>query len=113
MLVLLPMFTIVVFSYARNESKLKSGGTRARIPTSYTPAGTGYAACDESTVTLPEVYYEFNYPPPGSPPPFDKGLPAYTGSSEEDKKDAESLRTVVGEDPFTDFEGHPRIKVVR
>ena len=103
---------MAVFSYARHESQLKSGGSRSRIPTSYAPAyatGSGYAAGHDSTLTLPEVFYEPSYPPPpGSPPPFDKGLPAYTGSSEEDKKDAESLRTVVGEDPFTDLEGHPR-----
>jgi hypothetical protein len=106
------LFTIAVFSYARQESKLKSGGTRTRIPTSYTPAyaaGPGYAADSEITLALPEILYEPSYPPPpGSPPPFDKGPPAYTGSGEEDKKDTESIRTVGGEDPFTDFEGHPR-----
>ena len=80
-----------------------SGGARNRLPTTYTPA---YPATTESTATLPEVSYEPRYaPPPGTPPPFDKSLPAY---SEEDKKDTESMKTGVAEDPFSDFEEHPR-----
>jgi len=103
-IILLPLFTVVVFSYARHESALVSGGARTHLPTTYTPA---YPAGTESTVTLPEVSYEPRYaPPPGSPPPFDKSFPAY--SREEDKKDTDSMKTVVAEDPFSDFEEYPR-----
>jgi hypothetical protein len=48
-------------------------------------------------------------PPPDSPPPFDKSLPAY-GGGEMDKKDTESMRTVVEDDPFADYDDLPRLK---
>jgi len=54
------------------------------------------------------VAYDQTYaPPPGSPPPFDKTLPAY-GAGEVDKKETDSLKTLVAEDPFADFEEQPR-----
>lgn len=48
-------------------------------------------------------------PPPDSPPPFDKSLPGY-GDGEMDKKDTESMRTVVEDDPFADYDEFPRLK---
>jgi len=100
-IVLLPMLTYIAFSYARRESGLTSSSTRTRLPRAYNPA---YAAGNDSSVTLPVVAYDQTYaPPPGSPPPFDKSLPTY-GSGEVDKKETDSLKTVVGDDPFADFE---------
>jgi hypothetical protein len=51
-------------------------------------------------------------PPPGSPPPFDKGLPGYSAGGDMDKKDTESMKTAVADDdPFADdFDEHPRLK---
>ena len=51
-------------------------------------------------------------PLPGSPPPFDKSLPAY-GNDEADKNDVGSMKTAVAIDLFADFEDvdfeeHPR-----
>jgi len=107
MIVLLPLFSSVVFAYARQESGSVKGRGRS-IPTTYTPA---YAAGTESTAALPEVTYDQpRYaPPPDSPPPFDKSLPAY-GGGEMDKKDTESMRTVVEDDPFADYDELPRLK---
>jgi len=109
----MPFLTFLAFAYAQQESALAARSIPSRLPTTYTPAygaGAGYETGIESTVTLPEVRYDQSYaPPPGSPPPFDKDLPAY-GSGEMDKKDFDSMKTVVEEeeDPFADFEGHPR-----
>ncbi|KAI9462138.1 hypothetical protein F5148DRAFT_1286471 [Russula earlei] len=51
------------------------GAARNDLPTTYSPAyatGPAYAAGNESTITVPEVAYDQQYPPPpGSPPPFD------------------------------------------
>jgi hypothetical protein len=109
--VFMPLFSFIAFGYSRQESALASGGPRARLPTNYTPpyaAGPGYAEGAESTATLPEIGYNQRYaPPPDSPPPFDKSLPGY-GGGEPDKKDTDSMRTAVAEDPFADFEEHPR-----
>jgi hypothetical protein len=89
---------------------------RTSLPTNYTPAytaGPGYAAAGaESTVALPEVAYDRpSYaPPPGYPPPFDKGLPGYGGGDME-KKDSDSMMTAVAEDPFSDeLDEYPRLK---
>ena len=49
------------------------------------------------------------YAPPDSPPPFDKSLPGYS-SGEMDKKDNESMRTVVDDDPFADYDELPHLK---
>ena len=69
-------------------------------------------AATESTLTLNELPYEPRYaPPPGAPPPFDRTLPSYT-SGDEDKKDTESMKTVVMEDPFADFEDDSRRKAI-
>jgi len=110
-IVFMPLLTWVAFAYAHQESALAARGVPSRLPANYTPAygaGTGYAAGSESTVTLPEVRYDQSYaPPPGSPPPFDKTLPMY-GGDEMDKKDTDSMKTAVAEDPFADFEGYPR-----
>jgi len=104
-IVLLPLLTFIAFTYARRESALASGSIRTRLPRAYNPA---FAAGNESSVTLHEVAYDQPYaPPPGSPPPFDKTLPAY-GAGEMDKKETDSLKTVVGDDPFADFEEQPR-----
>jgi hypothetical protein len=66
----------------------------------------------ESTLTLNELPYEPHYaPPPGTPPPFDRTLPSYTGV-DEDKKDTESMKTVFVEDPFADFEDGSRRKAI-
>jgi len=112
-LVFMPLLTWIAFAYANQESALAARGVPSRLPANYTPAydaGTGYAAGAESTVTLPEVRYDQPYaPPPGSPPPFDKSLPRY-GDDEMDKKDTDSMKTAVAEDPFADFEEHPRRK---
>jgi len=109
-LIFVPLFTFIAFGYARQESALASGGARSRLPTNYTPpyaAGPGYAEGSESTATLPDMGYDQRYaPPPGSPPPFDKSLPGY-GGGEAEKKDTDSMRTAVAEDPFADFEGPP------
>ena len=100
------MFTLVVFAYARQASTSVQGRGRS-IPTTYTPA---FAAGAESTVALPEVSYDQpRYAPPESPPPFDKSLPGYS-SGEMDKKDNESMRTVVEDDPFADYDELPRLK---
>lgn len=100
------MFTFVVFAYARQESVSVQGRGRS-IPTTYAPA---YAAGAESSVALPEVRYDQpRYAPPDSPPPFDKSLPGY-GAGEMDKKDNESMRTVVDDDPFADYDELPRLK---
>jgi len=108
----MPFLAFLAFAHAQQESALAAHSVPSHLPTTYTPAygaGTGYDAGIESTVTLPEVRYDQSYaPPPGSPPPFDKGLPAY-GGEEMDKKDFDSMKTVVEEeDPFADFEEHPR-----
>jgi len=106
----MPLLTFLAFAYAQQESALASGGVPSRLPTNYNPAydaGSGYAGGAESTIALPEVRYDQSYaPPPGSPPPFDKSLPAY-GSDEADKKDVDSMKTAVADDPFADFEEHP------
>jgi len=105
----MPLLTFVTFCYVQQESALASRGIPAQLPTNYTPAygaDTGYAADTESTIDLPEVRYDYA-PPPGSPPPFDKTLPGYSGE-ETDKKDTDSMKTAVAEDPFADFEEHPR-----
>lgn len=58
-------------------------------------------------VALPEVAYDPSYaPPPGSPPPFDKTLPAYGG--EEMEKGFDPMKSPAAEDPFADYEEHPR-----
>lgn len=108
----MPLLTFVAFAYAQKESALAARGVPSRLPANYTPAygaGAGHEAGIDSTVTLPEVRYDQSYaPPPGSPPPFDKSLPAY-GGEETDKKDFDSMKTAVDdEDPFADFEEHPR-----
>jgi hypothetical protein len=54
-------------------------------------------------------YDQPRYAPPDSPPPFDKSLPGY-GGGEMDKKDTESMRTVVEDDPFADYDELPRLK---
>ena len=55
-------------------------------------------------------YDQPRYVPPYSPPPpFDKTLPGY-GAGEMDKKDNESMRTVVEDDPFADYDELPRLK---
>jgi len=110
-LIFTPLFSFIAFGYARHESALAAGGARDRLPTNYTPpyaAGPGYAEGGaDSTATLPEMGYDQRYaPPPGSPPPFDKTLPGY-GGGEPEKKDTDSMRTAVAEDPFADFEGPP------
>jgi hypothetical protein len=109
-IVVLPLFTFVAFAYARQGSASVQGSGRS-IPTTYTPA---YAAGAESTVGLPEVTYDQpRYAPPlDSPPPFDKSLPGYSGygGGEMDKKDNESMRTVVEDDPFADYDELPRLK---
>ncbi|KAI9509097.1 hypothetical protein F5148DRAFT_1283331 [Russula earlei] len=112
-IIFMPLFTFLAFSYARQESAL--GAARNDLPRTYAPAyatGPAYAAGNESTITLPEVAYDQQYPPPpGSPPPFDKSLPAYglpAYGEEADKKDTDSMRTAVAEDPFADIEGYPR-----
>lgn len=108
-IIFMPLLTFVTFCYAQQESALASRGIPAQLPTNYTPAygaDTGYAADTESTIALPEMGYDYA-PPPGSPPPFDKSLPAYSGK-EMDKKDTDSMKTAVAEDPFADFEEHPR-----
>lgn len=106
----MPLLAFVAFAYAQQESALAVRGVPSRLPATYTPAygaGAGHEAGFESTA-LPEVRYDQPYaPPPGSPPPFDKGLPAY-GGGETDKKDFDSMKTAVDEDPFADFEEHPR-----
>jgi len=108
----MPLLAFIAFAYAHQESALASRGVPSRLPTSYTPAygaGAGREAGIESTANLPEMRYDQPYaPPPGSPPPFDKDLPAY-GGGETDKKDFDSMKTAVeDEDPFADFEEHPR-----
>ena len=108
----MPLLAFIAFAYAHQESALASRGVPSRLPTSYTPAygaGAGREAGIESTANLPEMRYDQPYaPPPGSPPPFDKDLPAY-GGGETDKKDFDSMKTAVeDEDPFSDFEEHPR-----
>lgn len=103
------LFAVIAFSYAQQETSIASGGNRERLPATYTPAysaGPGYAAGAESTVTLPDLDYNKPYaPPPGPPPAFDGNLPAY-GGNEYDKKDLDPVKTA--EDPFADFEDHPR-----
>jgi hypothetical protein len=56
------------------------------------------------------VRYDQSYaPPPGSPPPFDKSLPAYgRDEADKDKDDVDSMKTAFAEDPFADFGEHPR-----
>jgi hypothetical protein len=103
------LLTFVAFAYAQQETALASRGVSSRLPANYAPAygaGSEYPAGAESTMTLPEVRYEPYAPPPGSPPPFDKSLPAY-GAGETDK-DADSMKTAVAEDPFADYEEYPR-----
>jgi hypothetical protein len=108
------MFAFVAFAYAQQESASASGRVRT-APTNYTPAytaGSGYAAGGESTIALPEMAYDHpSYaPPPGSPPPFDKGLPGY-GGGDMGKKDTDSMMTAVAEDPFSDdIDEYPRLK---
>jgi len=102
------LFTLVAFAYARQESAGVKGRGRSSIPKTYAPA---YAAGAESTIGLPEMTYDQpRYaPPPDSPPPFDNSLPGY-GGGEMDKKDTESMRTVVEDDPFADYDELPRLK---
>ncbi|KAI0299377.1 hypothetical protein B0F90DRAFT_613806 [Multifurca ochricompacta] len=72
-IILMSLFTVIVFSYAQQETTLVTGGARTRLPTTYTPAyaaGPGYAAGIESTVTLPEVPYNQTYAPPPGPHPL-------------------------------------------
>ena len=90
---------------------------RTSLPTNYTPAytaGPGYVAAGAgSTIALPEVAYDRpSYaPPPGSPPPFDKSLPGYGAGEEMEKKDTDSMRTAVADDPFSDeLDEYPRLK---
>ena len=67
------------------------------------PAGAGYPSGDESNMNLPDLAYNQSYaPPPGSPPPFDKSLPAYGGH------DGDKVTTKTAEDPFADYEEPPR-----
>jgi hypothetical protein len=103
------LFAFAAYGYARQQSAAAQGRGRS-IPTTYTPA---YAGGDESTVHLPEATYDQpRYVPPlDSPPPFDKSLPGY-GGGEMDKKDNESMRTVVEDrdDPFGDYDELPRLK---
>ena len=67
------------------------------------PAGAGYPVGDESNMNLPDLAYNQSYaPPPGSPPPFDKSLPAYGGH------DGDKVTTKTAEDPFADYEEPPR-----
>jgi hypothetical protein len=114
-IVLLPMFTFVAFAYAQQESAGAKSRGRTSLPTNYTPAygaGSRYAAA-ESSVALPEVAYDqpLYAPPPGSPPPFDKSLPGYGGGEMMDKKDTDSMKTAVADDPFSDdFDEYPRLK---
>ncbi|KAI9464045.1 hypothetical protein BJY52DRAFT_882953 [Lactarius psammicola] len=107
---LMSLFAIIAFSYAQQESAVVSGAKTEGLPTTYAPtygAGHGYATGDESTLNLPEVQYNQPFaPPPGPPPPFDGSLPAY-GSDETDKKDLDPVKN-ADDDPFADFEGHPR-----
>jgi len=107
-IILLPMFTFVAFAYARQESESVNGRGRSSIPTTYAPA---YAAGVDTSIALPEMAYDhLRYaPPPDSPPPFDKTLPGY-GGGEMDKKDNESMRTMVEDDPFGDYDELPRLK---
>lgn len=105
------MFAFVAFAYAQQESANASGRVRAAPPSNYTPAYTA-AAGGESTIALPEMAYDHpSYaPPPGSPPPFDKGLPGY-GGGDMGKKDTDSMMTAVAEDPFSDdIDEYPRLK---
>jgi len=107
-IILQPLLVFVAFAYARQESASVQGRGRS-IPTTYAPA---YAAGAESTIGLPEMNYDQpRYAPPDSPPPFDKSLPGY-GGAEMDRKDNESMRTVVEEsdDPFADYDELPRLK---
>jgi hypothetical protein len=108
MIVFLPLFALVAFIYARQESATVQGRGRSSVPTTYAPA---YAPGAESSVTLPAVNYDPpQYAPPSrSPPPFDKSLPGY-GGGEMDKKDTESMKTVVEDDPFADYDELPRLK---
>jgi len=111
-IIFLPVFTVVVFTYASHEAALAAGGARTRIPTAYKPAYPAGSRDAESTLTLNELPYESRYaPPPGAPPPFDRTLPSYT-SGDEDKKDTESMVTVAVEDPFADFEDDSRRKAI-
>ncbi|KAI9464046.1 hypothetical protein BJY52DRAFT_1184444 [Lactarius psammicola] len=110
-IVVMTSFAVLAVSYAQQESALVSGAKPERLPTTYAPAygaGHGYAAGDESTLNLPEVQYNDQpyAPPPGPPPPFDRSLPAY-GGDEADKKDLDPVKT-ADDDPFADFEDHPR-----
>lgn len=108
-IIVLPLFVLVVFAYAQQESASVQGRGRS-IPTTYTPA---YVAGAESNVALPEVSYDPpQYAPPNSPPPppFDKSLPGYGGGETMDKKDSESMRTAVEDDPFADYDELPRLK---
>jgi hypothetical protein len=115
-IIVLPMFTFVAFAYAQQESAGAKGRGRTSLPTNYTPAygaGSRYAGGGESTIALPEVAYDQpSYaPPPGSPPPFDKSLPGYGAGEMMDKKDTDSMRTAVADDPFSDdFDEYPRLK---
>lgn len=104
LIVFLPLFSVVAFAYAQQQLGSVQGRGRS-IPTTYTPP---FAAGAESTVGLP-AYDQPQYAPPFSPPPFDKTLPGY-GGGEMDKKDTESMRTVVDDDPFADYDELPRLK---
>ena len=76
-------------------------------PATYTPA---YTAGAESSIDLHGASYDQPpYAPPGSLPPFDKSLPGY-GDGGMGKKDDESMRTAVEDDPFTDYDVHARLK---
>jgi len=105
---LMALFATIAYSYAQQETAIAAGGKRDRLPATYAPAypaGPAYAAGGESTVTLPDLDYNKPYaPPPGPPPAFDGSLPAY-GNDEDVKRDRD---VKTAEDPFADFEDHPR-----
>ena len=103
------LFAVIAVSYSQQETAIASGGSRERLPATYTPAypaGPAYAAGGESTTTLPDLDYNKPYAPPSGPPPaFDRSLPAYGGDGY-DRKDLDMVKTA--EDPFSDFEDQPR-----
>ena len=106
--ILMTLFAVIAFSYSQQETAIASGGFRERLLATYTPAypaGPAYAAGGESTTTLLDLDYDKPYAPPGTPPAFDRSLPAYGGDGY-DRKDLDMVETA--EDPFSDFEGQPR-----
>jgi hypothetical protein len=106
MIVFLPLFAFGAYGYARQQT-MAAQGRASSIPTTYTPA---YVAGAESSIDLHGASYDQPpYAPPDSLPPFDKSLPGY-GDGEMGKKDNESMRTAVEDDPFTDYDVHGRLK---